>query len=199
VATTSSARRCQAPGCEKSIPRGRYCSNHYRHLQQYGRILTREEALANGRRLRREANPPKQCSVKGCEQMAAARGWCLRHYARWQRHGSPLANKHTGRRAEGRGYVTLKLPLHPRAGVSGYVREHDLIMERHIGRLIKPHEVVHHIDGDVSNNSLGNLALMTRSQHASYHLWIRWGQPWESEVILRAALWYQLRTALEVV
>lgn len=31
----------------------------------------------------------KACSVDGCESTAIARGWCHKHYAKWQRHGDP--------------------------------------------------------------------------------------------------------------
>lgn len=30
------------------------------------------------------------CAVTGCERAAVSRGWCRRHYLRWQRHGDPL-------------------------------------------------------------------------------------------------------------
>lgn len=29
------------------------------------------------------------CSVKSCESDAGTRGWCRKHYTRWQRHGTP--------------------------------------------------------------------------------------------------------------
>lgn len=36
----------------------------------------------------------RTCNIDGCEGRAdvrgAARGWCRKHYARWQRHGDPL-------------------------------------------------------------------------------------------------------------
>ena len=48
--------------------------------------------------------------------------------------------------------------------------EHRLVMEEHLGRKLKPQEVVHHIDGDKSNNKLSNLALFpTKSAHTKYH------------------------------
>lgn len=47
--------------------------------------------------------------------------------------------------------------------------EHDVMMERRIGRRLKPNEIVHHIDGNRSNNDEDNLALMTRAAHARLH------------------------------
>lgn len=47
--------------------------------------------------------------------------------------------------------------------------EHILIIEKRIGRKILMDEVVHHIDGDKTNNNENNLALMTRSGHARLH------------------------------
>lgn len=46
---------------------------------------------------------------------------------------------------------------------------HVVEMEARIGRRLRDDEHVHHIDGDRSNNSLNNLALVTRSAHARLH------------------------------
>ena len=46
---------------------------------------------------------------------------------------------------------------------------HSVVMELKIGRPLIDDEVVHHIDGDKENNSIDNLALMTRSAHAALH------------------------------
>ena len=46
---------------------------------------------------------------------------------------------------------------------------HVVAMETRIGRRLLPDEVVHHIDGDRSNNCENNLALMTRGGHARCH------------------------------
>lgn len=36
----------------------------------------------------------RPCSIDGCEGRAVTRGWCAKHYVRWQRHGDPLFSKH---------------------------------------------------------------------------------------------------------
>ena len=46
---------------------------------------------------------------------------------------------------------------------------HVVEMEKKIGRKLFANEVVHHIDGNKTNNDLNNLQLMTRSDHARLH------------------------------
>ena len=46
---------------------------------------------------------------------------------------------------------------------------HVTVMELRLGRHLLADEVVHHIDGDRSNNDPDNLALMTRSGHTKHH------------------------------
>jgi lambda repressor-like predicted transcriptional regulator len=29
------------------------------------------------------------CTIDGCDKLVRARGWCSKHYQRWQRHGDP--------------------------------------------------------------------------------------------------------------
>lgn len=42
-------------------------------------------------------------------------------------------------------------------------------MECELGRALRSDEVVHHIDGDNTNNNPSNLKLMTQSEHAKLH------------------------------
>jgi len=51
--------------------------------------------------------------------------------------------------------------------------EHVLVMEKHLGRKLKSNEVVHHKDEDRLNNSIDNLQVMTRAEHARHHGLIR--------------------------
>lgn len=57
------------------------------------------------------------------------------------------------------GYVLRYTPNHPYANRGGYVREHRLVMEKMIGRHLRPEEVVHHKDDCTSNNHPSNLQL----------------------------------------
>lgn len=64
-----------------------------------------------------------------------------------------------GRVLEADGYVMIHRPDHPHANNKGYVFEHRLVMEEMIGRFLEPTEVVHHINGNRSDNRPENLHL----------------------------------------
>ena len=50
------------------------------------------------------------------------------------------------------------------------VDEHRLVMENRLGRELSSKEVVHHIDGDKSNNEIDNLMLFpTKKAHTKFH------------------------------
>ena len=46
---------------------------------------------------------------------------------------------------------------------------HRIVMEGHIGRQLERTEVVHHINGDITDNRIENLQLMTLSEHGKLH------------------------------
>lgn len=62
-----------------------------------------------------------------------------------------------GRIVDVDGYILVKSPDHPHKDRHGYVREHRLVVEQHLGRYLLPTEVVHHIDGNKQNNTPENL------------------------------------------
>lgn len=49
------------------------------------------------------------------------------------------------------------------------VVESHYIVEKMLGRELKKSEVVHHIDGDFTNNSPSNLQVMDDKEHRRYH------------------------------
>ena len=69
------------------------------------------------------------------------------------------------------GYIYVLKPNHPRAkSKKGYVAEHVLVMEKALGRFLKPKEVVHHIDENRLNNDEENLQLFENLyKHILYH------------------------------
>lgn len=60
-------------------------------------------------------------------------------------------------------YRMIWMPDHPYACQNGYIREHRYVMEQHIGRYLLPEEVVHHIDGNRTNNDISNLELFANN------------------------------------
>ena len=45
------------------------------------------------------------------------------------------------------GYIMRKVNNHPKQNKRGYVAEHRLVYEKHLGRFLDTKEVIHHING----------------------------------------------------
>lgn len=107
---------------------------------------------------------------------------CKRHgiqsARRGPRGGSGHPNWKGGRTTDKSGYVLIWMDEHPQlrgarraGGRGGYVREHRLVMERHLGRVLTDLEVVHHMNGVHDDNRIENLELFaTNADHLRHEL-----------------------------
>ena len=86
------------------------------------------------------------------------------------RKGIKITDKfHRGYVLTDSGYILLKAPDHPFVNSKGYVREHRLVMEDHIGRFLRPDEIVHHTKGVKADNRIEKLQLTSQAEHTKFH------------------------------
>ena len=84
-------------------------------------------------------------------------------------HGHLNPSWNGGKTIDKTGYILLYMPDYPSSNCNGYVREHRFVMEQQLGRLLTKSEVVHHIDGNRSNNSPHNLELFDKNANHLRH------------------------------
>ncbi len=64
-----------------------------------------------------------------------------------------------------KGYIQILKPNHPFADSRGYTRQHRLVWEQHNNAILLPWADVHHINGDIVDNRIGNLQAMMHGDH----------------------------------
>jgi len=79
-----------------------------------------------------------------------------------------------GFKKDGNGYVGFKVPKGCKFSCMknsyGYVPIHRLVMAEYLQRPLRPEEVVHHENGDITDNRIENLGLFeNQGEHIAYH------------------------------
>lgn len=67
------------------------------------------------------------------------------------------------------GYRQVYSPESPGARENGYIPEHRLVASQKIGRPLTSDEVVHHINGNKTDNRKKNLKVVTKQEHYAIH------------------------------
>lgn len=107
----------------------------------------------------------KEISVRSGELTSKTQKSCGCYRKKWAsgRTGKNSPSWKGGRTMK-QGYVCVRMPDHPNAAKNGYVKEHILVMSKHIGRSLLKNEMVHHKDGNRTNNDISNLELCRHGQ-----------------------------------
>jgi hypothetical protein len=186
--------RCTVHGCgNRPIGRG-LCSAHYQ--KDSDRNYSRSELSYVG----------APCLVDGCSNRPVNRWMCSKHAQQRQagiidEHGNQLRElMPTGRKRERDrwasstrdSYIVRVAPLgHPHPRADGTILEHRLMMEDHLGRYLEEWEIVHHRDGNRSNNVLSNLELYDgrakREEGPGHHPGHAFDQKTAVQVILQSS------------
>lgn len=96
-----------------------------------------------------------------------------------------LPHNHTswkgGRTVRRGGYIWVHLepndPFYIMVNRQGYVMEHRVAMARHLNRALRESEVVHHINRELTDNTIDNLLLYkSNGEHMSKHMQEIWAR-----------------------
>ncbi len=157
----STAVTCAVPDCDRAVEARGWCHGHYLRWSRTGDLAVERPLRSRERGV---------CSVAECGRPVQARGLCGTHYTRRRTRGDADADRPvrvvTGDGWISHGYWCVAVPPELRAltGGDAQIAEHRLVMARHLGRPLEPHEVVHHRNGDRLDNRIDNLELWSVMQ-----------------------------------
>lgn len=109
------------------------------------------------------------CIIPGCGGKHVGNGFCGLHWRRNNVHGDPLKAIKPKKKE---GETVLDCTGYLRG--PGNVHVHRQAAEKMLGRPLNPGEVVHHIDGNRTNNDASNLIVFpSNADHSRHHAQLR--------------------------
>lgn len=129
---------------------GAACSNIHRCKGKRLSEKTRKKLM--GRRPWNKGKPWSKAMRQKLSQLASNGNRAMENNGHWQ----------GGRHTRPDGYITIRVNGRPKM-------EHRHVMEQYLGRKLKQSELVHHENGDRTDNRIENLRLCTASTHMKHH------------------------------
>lgn len=142
-------KRCSVDSCERPYYGKGFCKSHYARVWRTGTTAGVDAPL------RRWTHGSGTCSIERCELKARRLGMCNAHAAR-AKHSDvePASTPLRPKAKSGAGHVNKAGYRTFRIGGRN-IAEHRLLAEQYLGRQLRPHEQVHHRNGQRAENTIG--------------------------------------------